>query len=325
MTATILNNSSSSSSSLLVPDRFPNQPLASETRLAPDQERRASVESAAASLASRPVLRLWGALGWAVVFFLVTQIIPFFALAFWADISGGGREMFDANILPTLLCSELLGVALGVFVLRVRLGRNWLSAIDVRRPALVPCLLAVLCLPAATFVGACGILLVEHALGLREPSQQLIAESNAQHGMWFTLLVIAVGAAVSEELFCRGFLGRGLVGRYGVPVGVVFTSLIFALLHGNLPQGIFAFILGGFAHLAYLATRSLWVPILLHFLNNARAVLASYLVSTLGQTAPEASGPPEWVALAIILVLLTMAIPSAWGLYRLRDRRVAVA
>jgi membrane protease YdiL (CAAX protease family) len=323
MTASILDNSSSSSSLLLVPDRLPDQPFESET-LAPGREGKASVELAASPLEGRPVLGLGGALAWAVVFFVTTQIIPFFALAFWADISGGGHEMFDANVLPTLLCSELLGVALGVFALRVRLGRDWLSAINLRRPALVPCLLAVLCLPAVMFVGACCTVLVTHAFGLTEPSRQFIGASNVQHGLWFTLLVIAVGAAVSEELFCRGFLGRDLVGRYGVPVGVLFTSLIFALLHGNLPQGVFAFFLGCFAHLAYLATRSLWVPILLHFLNNALAVLGSYLNSTLEQTAPEASGLPEWAVL-ITLVLLTMAIPSAWGLYRLRGRRVAVA
>ena len=28
-----------------------------------------------------------------------------------------------------------------------------------------------------------------------------------------SVLVVAVGPAVAEELFCRGFLGHGLVGR----------------------------------------------------------------------------------------------------------------
>jgi hypothetical protein len=83
------------------------------------------------------------------------------------------------------------------------------------------------------------------------------------------------------------------------------------------------FFLGCLAHLAYLATRSLWVPILLHFLNNALAVLVSYLVSMDAQTAPEASDLSGWAAKTITLVLPT--IPSAWGLYRLRDRGVAVA
>src|SRR5207247_6579582 len=118
-------------------------------------------------------------------------------------------------------------------------------------------------------VGGGAVALVEYGLEVSEPSQQLVVDSNAQNPLWFTLLVLAVGAAVNEELFCRGFLGRGLVGRYGVVLGVLITSAIFGLIHGNVPQGIWAFVLGCSLHLAYLATRSLWVPMLLHFLNNA--------------------------------------------------------
>jgi membrane protease YdiL (CAAX protease family) len=328
MTGTILNNSSDSSSSLLAPHRLPNPPLASDTP-APGLESEARVEPAAAPPAARPVPGFWESLGWTAAYFVAAQIIPFVVLGFWAAVSGGGVQMIAANFLPALFCGQVLGVALAIFALRLRLGRTWLSAINVRRPALAPCLLAVLCLPAVMVVGGMATQFVEHALDVREPSQQLVAEGNAQYGLWFTLLVIAVGAAVNEELFCRGFLGRGLVGRYGVPFGVLFTSFIFALLHGNLPQGAFAFVLGCFMHLAYLATRSLWVPILLHFLNNALVVVLSYLYSRLGstieQTAPGASGLPGWAGLAIGLVILAVSLLPAWGLYRLRDRRVAVA
>jgi membrane protease YdiL (CAAX protease family) len=230
--------------------------------------------------------------------------------------------MLGAGGLPMLLCTQLLSVALSVFSLRRHLGRDWLSAINLRPPALVPCLLAVLYLPAVIFVGAHCAKFVEHTLEITKGSRDLIA----QGGLWFTMLVITVGAAVSEELFCRGFLGRDLVRRYGVTVGVLLTSLLFVLLHANLPQGVYVFFLGCLAHLAYLAMRSLWVPIHLHFLNNALAILVSYLVSMHAQTAPEASELPGWVALTITLdLLLTMAIPSAWGLYRLRDREAAVA
>ena len=88
-------------------------------------------------------------------------------------------------------------------------------------------------------------------------------------------------------------------------------------------------LLGCFVHLAYLATRSLWVPILLHFLNNAFAVVVYYLLSRLGgtieQADPGASGLPGWAGLAIGLVIVAASLLPAWGLYRLRDRRVAVA
>jgi len=49
---------------------------------------------------------------------------------------------------------------------------------------------------------------------------------------------------------------------------VLLTSVLFGAIHGNVPQGVWAFILGCFVHLAYLATRSLWVPMLLHFVEQ---------------------------------------------------------
>jgi membrane protease YdiL (CAAX protease family) len=266
---------------------------------------------------------------------LTSQVIPFmilgFALGFWTAISGGGKEMFQEMFvqaaLPTILGGQLLGVALSVFALRRSVGPNWMHAIHLRRPALIPCLLAVLCYPAFGLIAGSAVYLVQSALDVVEPSQQLVASSNAQHGLWFSMLVIGIGAAVSEELFCRGFLGRGLVGRYGVFMGVLLTSLFFGGLHLNIAQGIFAVLLGCYVHLAYLATRSLWVPILLHFLNNARAIITIFFLPNLVTDAPELTWESAggWIGLAIVVAVLVLSILPAWGLYRLRDRQDAAS
>jgi membrane protease YdiL (CAAX protease family) len=295
-----------------------------------ESEALAPCPAAAVAATVRPAPGWWEAVGWALVHFVVAQFIPFLILVFWAVISGGGsetiEEMVTANFLPAILCGQLLGVGLSVLALRARVGRDWMSAIYLRRPALVPCLLAVLSLPLFFLVAGGAVALVEHLLNLGEPSRQLIMDGHAQHGLWFSLLVIAVGAAVNEELFCRGFLGRGLVGRHGVLVGVLCTSVIFALLHGNIVQGFFAFLLGCYVHLVYLKTRSLWVPILLHFLNNAHAVIVLTLLGEEGDTfEPAWNDPAFWVGLAIGVAVLAVSIVSAWRLYRLRDPQVSVA
>jgi membrane protease YdiL (CAAX protease family) len=325
MNSSILNNGMSTSKLL---------------RLGGDRPLESEAPQAAPTAAAPPVVRPAPGLGesllWAVGLFVVAQLIPVVVLNTWSHISGGGRAMFHEYTLHALLGGQLLGVCLSVFALRVRVGRDWMSAIHLRLPALVPCLLAVLCLPAVKLGGGAACVLAEHVLGVSEPSRQLMADSSAQHALWFSLLVIAVGAAVNEELFCRGFLGRGLVGRHGVLLGVLFTSVIFAILHGNIPQGIFAFVLGVYVHLAYLATRSLWVPILLHFLNNAIGVVLVYFLSQVAGDLGQAASPDVeqtgnvfelLVGIAIVLVItvqfLTFSILSAWGLYRLRDRQIA--
>lgn len=273
------------------------------------------------SAAGRPGMGLGKALLWMVAFFGVTQVVPAFILAFSLAFIGYEPAVFKDYLLPMLLGGQILGVCLSVWVLRRRLGPTWRQAIDLRRPALVPCLLAVLALPLLTMLAGGASYLTEQWLGFTNPARELVAATPGQ-SLWLMVLVIAVGAAVNEELFCRGLLGSGLVGRYGVRLGVLFASVIFAALHGNIPQGCCALVLGVGVHLAYLATRSLWVPILLHFLNNALAVLAGYCISQAGVT-PEVGGEMTAGAIVVWIVVLTPSLLATWGLYRLRVRQAA--
>jgi membrane protease YdiL (CAAX protease family) len=259
----------------------------------------------------RPAPGWLEAIAWAILFAVVGQLLPFFLVDIGMRAFGVGPEMFGALLLPTLLAGQVLGVGLTILALRDRLGKAWKSAIHLRRPALVPCLLAVLCLPAFLLASGSATLLVQQLVQQGEPSARIIATGSAQNGFLFVVLVVAIGASLNEELFCRGFLGHGLVGRYGVLVGILLTSVIFGVLHGNIVQGFFAFLLGCFVHLCYLATRSLWVPILLHFLNNSWAVVVRTLVPD-----AESMDFEVWGMIAYAAVVFAIAIPSVWGLYR---------
>lgn len=77
--------------------------------------------------------------------------------------------------------------------------------------------------------------------------------------------------AIGEEIFCRGFLGRGLVANHGVIGGVLLASLLFGIMHIDPVQSVGAFVLGLGLHFIYLTTRSLLAPMLVHMLNNAFA------------------------------------------------------
>src|SRR5207248_2667396 len=127
-------------------------------------------------------------------------------------------------------------------------------------------------LPAAMMLSLGLSAWLVDALGVDRSDPARLDGATAS-ALWFAILINAVGPALIEELFCRGFLGRGLVGRYGVLLGVLLTSVIFAVMHSDIPHMALAFVLGVYLHLAYLATRSLWVPVLLHFLTNASVEL----------------------------------------------------
>ncbi len=267
--------------------------------------------------AAGPAPGVWEALLWTFGFLVMTQLFPGAFLAFMSIDSSGKFVMRDEYFLPALLGGQILGVCLSLLALRVRVGRNWTDAIQFRRPALRPCLLAVLCVPAMLMVGFGVETGIENLTGAKEPTAEVIGAGMTHYPMWFCMLVVAVGAAVNEELFCRGFLGRGLVGRYGILIGVLLTSVVFGAIHLNLPQGVWAAILGCFLHLAYLTTRSLWTPLLLHFLNNAIAVMLA--------TALQNFEPATWQLVTVTVAAFAIALPSAWALFRLRELRMIEA
>src|SRR5262249_20891356 len=91
------------------------------------------------------------------------------------------------------------------------------------------------------------------------------------------VLVIGVGPGIAEELWFRGFFGRGLVGRHGLIVGVLLTSLLFGLIHIEPRQVAYGMVIGVLLHLSYVASRSLLVPMFLHAANNSVSVLAMHI------------------------------------------------
>jgi membrane protease YdiL (CAAX protease family) len=85
------------------------------------------------------------------------------------------------------------------------------------------------------------------------------------------LLCLAVAPAIGEEIICRGLIGRGLIARWGLPLGVMGTTLLFAAIHVHPVHVVGVIPLGLCMHVLYVSTRSFWAPVCFHFLNNAWA------------------------------------------------------
>nr|WP_055502360.1 type II CAAX endopeptidase family protein [Nonomuraea pusilla] len=105
------------------------------------------------------------------------------------------------------------------------------------------------------------------------------------------LLGFMAAAAVTEELLFRGILFRIVEGWIGTWLSLTLTGLVFGLMHLTNPHadlwGAIAIAIeaGGMLAAAYAATRTLWVPIGLHFgWNFAAAGIFSTEVSGNGAT-----------------------------------------
>jgi uncharacterized protein len=232
-----------------------------------------------------------------------------------------GQFAFAAAIV----ISQVLLILLSLLVLRVVAGRDWPRQVGLRRPSKSHVLLAVAGIPALMVLAAGVTHLLHDVLGLPSlfdalGSRDGMGEMEKSFSNWPLFLgplLIGLLPGVGEELWCRAFLGRGLVGRHGYVLGVLGTSLLFGLIHIDPVQGSMAAVLGIALHYAYLTSRSLVIPMLLHFLNNSLAV-ALARVPEMARLGLE-QGRAPWAVYATGGVLL---VAVAWAFYQSRARLV---
>lgn len=85
----------------------------------------------------------------------------------------------------------------------------------------------------------------------------------------FALLVVV--APILEEVFFRGYLFGKLRQKATLWLSILITSLLFAVLHGQVNVGIDTFVLSIFACLVVEAKGSLYPAVILHMLKNGLA------------------------------------------------------
>lgn len=88
----------------------------------------------------------------------------------------------------------------------------------------------------------------------------------------FLIIYTVIVAPITEELLFRGIL-LGKLKQYGKVSSVIVVSLLFGLLHGNIPQAIPTFVVSLFLCYITLKSNSIFPAILIHMINNAVAQL----------------------------------------------------
>jgi hypothetical protein len=83
-------------------------------------------------------------------------------------------------------------------------------------------------------------------------------------GVWSAYLL----DPILQEVFFRGFLGYGLITRYGTARGIMLTSVLFGLTRWSPAAMVELAVFGSVLHIAYISTQSLLAPIALHALSN---------------------------------------------------------
>lgn len=195
-------------------------------------------------------------------------------------------------LVPGLVFSQVAiigGVALAaVFVLNQKLVPLW----RLHRPRLADLALAVVGGVGCTGLGQAVMELQQPLLPVSSSyAETFAAMLDVDLPLWAVVLVFALQPAIFEEVLFRGTL-LGLLRRTGGPwVQALLVGAMFGFFHLSLYRILPTGVLGVVLTLACLRSGSIFVPMIMHFLNNALLMVASS--EEVGLLDGDA-GPPLW-------------------------------
>ena len=110
-----------------------------------------------------------------------------------------------------------------------------------------------------------------------ETTEKMLNVNNIS-GLIINIIMIAGLAALGEELLFRSLLQTSLIKICkNAHIGIIIASAVFSFIHfefyGFLPRLVLGLLLG---YMFYFSG-SIWVPMLMHFLNNGTVVVLYFL------------------------------------------------
>ncbi len=163
---------------------------------------------------------------------------------------------------------------------------------------------------------ALGLLIepITSALPSPEWLDKLMREAFTK-GLIFSAVLLA---PVLEEVLLRGVIADGFLKRYSPTKAIVWSAVLFGVMHLNPVQTVGATILGLALGWLYYRTKSLWPCIFLHFVNNSIGSLAFFM-----DDAPDMSANYTRFLVGndtLYIGLLTACVAVCFVVYRTLDR-----
>ncbi|MBU0472686.1 MAG: CPBP family intramembrane metalloprotease [Bacteroidetes bacterium] len=141
---------------------------------------------------------------------------------------------------------------------------------------------------------------------LMESSYGIILNAQSLFEIVFVVLVVSITPAICEEVFFRGFTQKSLEYSMKPFWAILITSFAFALYHFN-PYGLLALtILAMYLGFAAYQSKSIVIPMTLHFINNFISILAYFIWGSDELMNTSIVKPDEFSLHIILLLLLTI-------------------
>ena len=154
-----------------------------------------------------------------------------------------------------------------------------------------------------------------------------VAMDMYPHGLFLSMLVMAVMPAVGEEVLMRGVIYRSYQRKS--PIFALFASaVIFGLIHMNFNQMPYAIFLGIIMVLLIEATDSILSSMFLHFLINGFSTMAGYFTANIVETQVQSTSSPWIVQIMPYVIMSAIMVPALiflmLALFRINGRKIKV-
>lgn len=129
--------------------------------------------------------------------------------------------------------------------------------------------------------GACSCLAVNYLISFSGLIQLFYEQYDEISGLlyygniWQELILMAVAAPVLEEVLFRGLIYKRLRTYCTFPVALLVSAMLFGVYHGNVVQGVYAFLLGAVMAFVYERFRTIAAPIVFHGAANLISVIVT--------------------------------------------------
>ena len=218
--------------------------------------------------------------------------------------------MWISSVIPMpwfLVAVQLIGLILplGIFMAISprtpvkKLEYHPLGVINI----LLVCVLSVLLQPVMMLFSAVA------SFFMPNPVTGLVG-NLAEFPFLLSLVIIAVTPAICEEIVFRGYIQSKYEGQPVLAMAVV-NGLFFGIIHMNLHQFPYAFIMGiVFAYMVYF-TRNILSAVLSHFIINASQFSLGYIASqyAYNHEAAEVADADLIAAIAALVQLVFLILP----------------
>lgn len=186
--------------------------------------------------------------------------------------------------LATLEAISLIGA---VYLFGIRRRKQKWDAVGLRsvdgRWLWIATIITLIAIPLISIITILLFLVLDYPL-VNTQLEFLLPEGFTPLGALGMFLLAGILAPIGEEMLFRGVFYPILRDRLGVWPGVLISSLIFGIIHGDIAVGLTAFLLGIILALIYEYSRSLWTSILVHAINNSAKIALLYILIKLGAT-----------------------------------------